>query len=66
MFKNISIIAFGNGLSLLAHLILFPIIAKIAGPEIFGKYGYIYAIVQTVAFISLLNLNKLIIATKAF
>lgn len=63
MFKNISIIALGNGLSLLIHLIFFPIIAKLSGPEIFGEYGYLYSIIQVIAIVGLLNLNKLLIAS---
>jgi O-antigen/teichoic acid export membrane protein len=64
MFKNISIIAIGNGFSLLLHFLMFPVIAKLVGPEIFGEYGYIYAIVQTIGFVCLLNLNKLLIASN--
>ena len=65
MLKNISIIAFGNGLSLLINFLLFPVIAKFSGPEFFGEYGYIYSIVQTVSLVSLLNLNKLLIVSNA-
>ena len=63
MLNKISIIAFGNGVALLLHFLLFPVIAKTVGPEIFGDYGYIYAIVQTIGFVSLFNLQKLLIAS---
>jgi len=63
LLNKISIIAFGNGVALLLHFLLFPVIAKTVGPEIFGDYGYIYAIVQTIGFVSLFNLQKLLIAS---
>ena len=63
MLKKISIIAIGNGFSLLVHFLLFPVIARIVGPEIFGNYGYIYSIVQTIGFVCLFNVQKLLIAS---